>query len=106
MKKIIIGVFVLAVSLFGFTGCYDAIYQNIRDEIELTTQKMPGFINNIARYNNGGEQYLFLTNGVIKYKNAKYAEHGKWQELSGNGLPGSVHYVLKTLNLKVFIFQR
>ncbi len=106
MKKIIIGVFVLAVSLFGFTGCYDAIYQNIRDEIELTTQKMPGFINNIARYNNVGEQYLFLTNGVIKYKNAKYAEHGKWNELSGNGLPGSVHYVFEDTKFKGFYFSK
>lgn len=106
MKKIIIGVFVLAVSLFGFTGCYDAIYQNIRDEIELTTQKMPGFINNIARYNNGGEQYLFLTNGVIKYKNAKDADHGKWNELSGNGLPGSVHYVFEDTKFKGFYFSK
>lgn len=106
MKKIIIGVFVLAVSLFGFTGCYDAIYQNIRDEIELTTQKMPGFINNIARYNNGDEQYLFLTNGVIKYKNAKEAEHGKWNELSGNGLPGSVHYVFEDTKFKGFYFSK
>lgn len=106
MKKIIIGVFVLAVSLFGFTGCYDAIYQNIRDEIELTTQKMPGFINNIARYNNGDDQYLFLTNGVIKYKNAKDAEHGKWNELSGNGLPGSVHYVFEDTKFKGFYFSK
>lgn len=106
MKKIIIGVFVLAVSLFGFTGCYDAIYQNIRDEIELTTQKMPGFINNIARYNNGDEQYLFLTNGVIKYKKAKDAEHGKWKELSGNGLPGSVHYVFEDTKFKGFYFSK
>lgn len=106
MKKIIIGVFVLAVSLFGFTGCYDAIYQNIRDEIELTTQKMPGFINNIARYNNGDEQYLFLTNGVIKYKNAKEAEHGKWKELSGNGLPGSVHYVFEDTKFEGFYFSK
>lgn len=106
MKKIIIGVFVLAVSLFGFTGCYDAIYQNIRDEIELTTQKMPGFINNIARYNNGAEQYLFLTNGVIKYKNEKDAEHGKWNELSGNGLPGSVHYVFEDTKFEGFYFSK
>lgn len=106
MKKIIIGVFVLVVSLFGFTGCYDAIYQNIRDEIELTTQKMPGFINNIARYNNGDEQYLFLTNGVIKYKNAKDAEHGKWKELSGNGLPDSVHYVFEDTKFKGFYFSK
>lgn len=106
MKKIIIGVFVLAVSLFGFTGCYDAIYQNIRDEIELTTQKMPGFINNIARYNNGDEQYLFLTNGVIKYKNAKDAEHGKWKELSGDGLPDSVHYVFEDTKFEGFYFSK
>lgn len=106
MKKIIIGVFVLAVSLFGFIGCYDAIYQNIRDEIELTTQKMPGFINNIARYNNGDEQYLFLTNGVIKYKNAKDAEHGKWKELSGNGLPGSVHYVFEKTEFEGVYFSK
>lgn len=106
MKKIIIGVFVLAVSLFGFTGCYDAIYQNIRDEIELTTQKMPGFINNIARYNNGDAQYLFLTNGVIKYKNAKDAGHGKWNELSGNGLPGSVHYVFEDTKFEGFYFSK
>lgn len=106
MKKIIIGVFVLAVSLFGFTGCYDAIYQNIRDEIELTTQKMPGFINNIARYNNGAEQYLFLANGVIKYKNAKDAEHGKWKELSGNGLPGSVHYVFEKTEFEGVYFSK
>lgn len=106
MKKIIIGVFVLAVSLFGFTGCYDAIYQNIRDEIEITTQKMPGFINNIARYNNGDEQYLFLTNGVIKYKNAKDAEHGKWKELSGNGLPDSVHYVFEKTEFEGVYFSK
>lgn len=106
MKKIIIGVFVLAVSLFGFTSCYDAIYQNIRDEIELATQKMPGFINNIARYNNGDEQYLFLTNGVIKYKNAKDAEHGKWNELSGNGLPGSVHYVFEKTEFEGVYFSK
>lgn len=106
MKKIIIGVFVLAVSLFGFTGCYDAIYQNIRDEIELTTQKMPGFINNIARYNNGDEQYLFLTNGVIKYKNANDETHGKWKELSGNGLPDSVHYVFEDTKFEGFYFSK
>lgn len=106
MKKIILGVFIFAVSLFGFTGCYDAIYQNIRDEIELTTQKMPGFINNIARYNYGDEQYLFLTNGVIKYKNAKDETHGKWKELSGNGLPDSVHYVFENTEFKGIYFSK
>ena len=106
MKKNILGVFVLAVSLFGFTGCYDAIYQSIRDEIELTTQKMPGFINNIARYNFDGEQYLFLTNGVINYKNAKDEYHGAWKELSGNGLPSSVHYVFEKTEFEGVYFSK
>lgn len=106
MKKIILGVFVLAVSLFGFTGCYDAIYQSIRDEIELTTQKMPGFINNIARYDFDGEQYLFLTNGVIHYKNAKDEAHGAWKELSGNGLPSSVHYVFEKTEFEGVYFSK
>ncbi len=106
MKKIILGVFVFAVSLFGFTGCYDAVYQSIRNEIELTTQKMPGFINNIARYNCGDEQFLFLPNGVIHYKNAKDEEHGKWIELSGNGLPDSVHYVFENTEFDGFYFSK
>ena len=106
MKKIVLGVFVLAVSLFGFTGCYDAIYQSIRDEIELTTQKMPGFINNIARYDFDGEQYLFLTNGVIHYKNAKDEAHGAWKELSGNGLPSSVHYVFEKTEFEGVYFSK
>lgn len=106
MKKIILGAFIFAVSLFGFTGCYDAIYQNIRDEIELTTQKMPGFINNIARYNYGDEQYLFLTNGVIQYKNAKDEFHGAWKELSGNGLPSSVHYNFEKTEFEGIYFSK
>lgn len=110
MKKIILVAVTFAVSLFGFTGCYDAIYQSIRNEIELTTQKMPGFINNIARFNAGEgaeeQQFLFLTNGVIQYKNAKDEEHGKWTALSGNGLPDSVHYVFEKTEFEGVYFSK
>lgn len=106
MKKIILVAVTFAVSLFGFTGCYDAIYQSIRNEIELTSQKMPGFINNIARYDCGDEKFLFLTNGVIQYKNAKDEEHGKWTTLSGNGLPDAVHYVFENTEFKGIYFSK
>lgn len=107
MKKIIFSVLILAVSLFGFTGCWDAIYQNIRDEIELTTQKMPGFINNIARYDSeSGKKYLFLANGALQVKDASREEHGAWKELSGNGLPDTVHYVFENTEFSGFFFSK
>lgn len=107
MKKIIFSVLILAVSLFGFTGCWDAIYQNIRDEIELTTQKMPGFINNIARYDSeSGKKYLFLANGALQFKDASREEHGAWKELSGNGLPDTVHYVFENTEFSGFFFSK
>lgn len=107
MKKIIFSVLILAVSLFGFTGCWDAIYQNIRDEIELTTQKMPGFINNIARYDSeSGKKYLFLANGALQVKDASQEEHGAWKELSGNGLPDTVHYVFENTEFSGFFFSK
>lgn len=107
MKKIIFSVLILAVSLFGFTGCWDAIYQNIRDEIELTTQKMPGFINNIARYDSeSGKKYLFLANGALQVKDASREAHGAWKELSGNGLPDTVHYVFENTEFSGFFFSK
>lgn len=107
MKKIIFSVLILAVSLFGFTGCWDAIYQNIRDEIELTTQKMPGFINNIARYDSeSGKKYLFLANGALQFKDASREEHGAWKELSGDGLPDTVHYVFENTEFSGFFFSK
>ncbi len=107
VKKIIFSVLILAVSLFGFTGCWDAVYQNIRDEIELTTQKMPGFINNIARYDSSdGKKYLFLANGALQFKDASREEHGAWKELSGNGLPDTVHYVFENTEFSGFFFSK
>lgn len=103
MKKIIFSVFILFASLFCFTGCYDAIFQAIRDEVELESATISGFINGIARYNvnadatfdatkNFENQYLFSANGKISYKKATILEHGAWHDISGNGLPSSTSY--------------
>lgn len=91
MKKLLFAV-ALAVSIFGLTGCYDAIYQSIRNEVELEEGTISGFVNNIARFTIDDKQYLFTTNGLIYCKDASVSAHGAWNKLSGNGLPSAMSY--------------
>lgn len=92
MKKILItAIFALATAL-SFTGCYDAIFQSIRNEVELEEGTMPGFINNIARFSSGSKEYLLTSNGALFVKDASVSQHGAWNGLSGNGLPGEISY--------------
>ena len=65
---------------FLFTGCYDAVYQSIRNEIPLEERTVPGFINSIVRFTDGGTEYLFMQNGKISYKKADASYHGAWLE--------------------------
>lgn len=65
---------------FLFTGCYDAVYQSIRNEIPLEERTVSGFINSIVRFTQGSDEYLFMQNGKISYKKADASYHGAWQE--------------------------
>ncbi|MGP1512077.1 MAG: hypothetical protein ACTTIT_06115 [Treponema sp.] len=65
---------------FVFTGCYDAVFQSIRNEIPLEEGTVKGFINSIVRFKSGSDEYLFLQNGRISYKLAKSSAHGEWNE--------------------------
>ncbi|MGP1458523.1 MAG: hypothetical protein ACTTKL_04360 [Treponema sp.] len=65
---------------FLFTGCYDAVYQSIRNEIPLEERTVPGFINSIVRFTDGGKEYLFMQNGRIHYKRADASSHGAWTQ--------------------------
>lgn len=66
---------------FVFTGCYDAVFQSIRNEIPLEEGTVKGFINSIVRFRSSdGKEYLFLQNGRISYKLAKSSAHGEWNE--------------------------
>lgn len=66
---------------FVFTGCYDAVFQSIRNEIQLEEGTVKGFINSIVRFRSSdGKEYLFLQNGRISYKLAKSSAHGEWNE--------------------------
>ena len=65
---------------FLFTGCYDAVYQSIRNEIPLEERTVSGFINSIVRFTQGSDEYLFMQNGKISYKKADASYHGAWLE--------------------------
>ncbi|MGP1368894.1 MAG: hypothetical protein ACTTKX_06535 [Treponema sp.] len=67
-------------AVFVFTGCYDAVFQSIRNEIPLEEGTVKGFINSIVRFKSGSDEYLFLQNGRISYKLAKSSAHGEWNE--------------------------
>lgn len=94
MKKFFISVFFALFLLFSFTGCYDAVFQAIRTEVELSESTVTGFVNGIVRFSPEGstKQFLFLANGVIQVKDATIDSSGYWYELSGLGLPSKVTY--------------
>ena len=45
MRKVFISVFITVLTFFFFSGCYDAIFQEIRTEVELNEGSISGFIN-------------------------------------------------------------
>lgn len=92
MKKILLSAIVVLAAAFSFTGCYDAIFDSIRNEVELEEGTITGFVHNIARYQVNGEEYLITSNGSLYTKKASVSRHGAWSELSGRGLPGTVSY--------------
>ena len=79
MKKNITAAALFAV--FVFTGCYDAVFQSIRNEIPLEEGTVKGFINSVVRFYSGGTEYLFLQNGRISFKPANASSHGEWSEV-------------------------
>lgn len=81
MKKYLVSAAAsLFCAVFLFTGCYDAVYQSIRNEIPLEERTVSGFINSIVRFTQGSDEYLFMQNGKISYKKADTSYHGAWQE--------------------------
>ena len=104
MKRIFLVASIIFSSIFLFSGCYDAVIQSIRREIELEDAIISGFVNSIVRFtgtgepavegNEKGKEYIFLQNGVIYYKQVsedgdeekgqsekrltKNATHGRW----------------------------
>lgn len=88
MKKIFLSISIAA-AVFGFSGCYDAIFYNIRNEVPLEDGVINGYINSIVRYQEPDEtEFLYLQNGNVYYKQisedddktklTKNQDHDKW----------------------------
>lgn len=88
MKKIFLSISI-ATAVFGFSGCYDAIFYNIRNEVPLEDGVINGYINSIVRYQEPDEtEFLYLQNGNVYYKQisedddktklTKNQDHDKW----------------------------
>lgn len=88
MKKIFLSI-CIAAAVFGFSGCYDAIFYNIRNEVPLEDGVINGYINSIVRYQEpDGTEFLYLQNGNVYYKQisedddktklTKNQDHDKW----------------------------
>lgn len=88
MKKIFLSISIAA-AVFGFSGCYDAIFYNIRTEVPLEDGVINGYINSIVRYQEpDGTEFLYLQNGNVYYKQisedddktklTKNQDHDKW----------------------------
>lgn len=97
MKKIAFGLLLILCSVFCLTGCYDAIFQGIRDEVELEEGTISGFVNYFSRFNcydgeKYGDQYIFMSNGAIQCKNATIESHGAWFDCPGGKLFSDVSY--------------
>ena len=88
MKKIFLSISIAA-AVFGFSGCYDAIFYNIRNEVPLEDGVINGYTNSIVRYQEPDEtEFLYLQNGNVYYKQisddtdkkilTKNQNHDKW----------------------------
>ncbi|MCR4579805.1 MAG: hypothetical protein K5681_05605 [Treponema sp.] len=91
MKKNIFITAILLCSLF-FSGCYDTVFYDVRNDVAPEKATVSGNITSITRYTVGGSEYLVLiANDGIKYKDASVSEHGAWVTLSEAALPAKLH---------------
>lgn len=97
MKKTLFSIALLAAA-FYLTGCYDAIFYNIRNEVPLEDGIINGYTNSIVRYQKDGKEFLYLQNGTVYYKqisdeNGKLTanqSHDAWEE--DKTAPGGLEY--------------
>lgn len=70
---------ILSIFLFSFFSCNDAIFSDIRNEVELDNAKISGPVLSIVRYKNN----IFAVNGRVYYQ-SKSAAKRSWIEMPTN----------------------
>ena len=81
MKKTLKFIFsiILSIFLFSFFSCNDAIFSDIRNEVELDNAKISGPVLSIVRYKDN----IFAVNGRVYYQSKSAAERS-WVEMPTN----------------------
>ena len=88
LRKITASLFII--SALVLTGCQQAIYEAIRQDVEPEKATVSGNIASITRYTAGDNEYLVLAaNEGLKYKQKDKSSHGEWQ---GYNIPFELHH--------------
>ena len=88
LRKITASLFII--SALVLTGCQQAIYEAIRQDVEPEKATVSGNIASITRYTAGDNEYLVLAaNEGLKYKQKDKNSHGEWQ---GYNIPFELHH--------------
>ncbi len=78
MKKI--SILILLASLLSFTGCYQAIFEAIREDVRPEDATVSGNISSITRYTASDTEFLVVgADNGLRYKFKDQNEHGAWQ---------------------------
>ncbi len=67
-----------AVCALLFTSCFDPIFYDINQEVELNSSQIDGDVNSIARFGD----YLITQNGYPWYKSASSTTNGEWHKMA------------------------
>lgn len=68
------------------TGCFNAVFPQIRAEVDMEEGTVNGTIHSIVRFTAGSTEYFYLENGRIYRKAASGEAHGQWYEPSHSGI--------------------
>lgn len=68
------------------TGCFNAVFPQIRAEVDMEEGTVNGTIHSIVRFTAGSTEYFYLGNGRIYRKDANGEAHGQWYEPSHSGI--------------------
>lgn len=91
--------FALICAAFFLGGCQDVIFANIRKEVKLNDGTVSGSIRALIRFEDGGQEYIYLANGKAVYRKANPGdvnEHkeGGWEKVCSGGSGGLGKYVV------------
>ena len=91
--------FALICAAFFLGGCQDVIFANIRKEVKLNDGTVSGSIRALIRFEDGGQEYIYLANGKAVYRKAspedvKEHKEGGWEKVCSGGSGGLGKYVV------------